>query len=191
MPVILVLVALLLCAIIILAAAGVASSSVIVQQEEEEKTSLREKGEDLAGSVVSDVLDDSAGDEGERENDYGDAEDESNQDATVTANIDPNQEQDVEEEEPTPTTPPPSDDDGGGIPLEELPEVVVCVEDVFDCFYTYEECVKYEEVLGIPPTLFFCLFVESERLPAGAHICVLIVDEKGEVTDVSCTPIGI
>jgi|ERR687891_102332 hypothetical protein len=233
MPVILVLVALLLCAIIILAAEGVASSSVIVQQEEEEKTSLREKGEDLAGSVVSDVLDDSAGDEGERENDYGDAEDESNQDATVTANIDPNQEQDVdednvgefgddtadlddanvaapigipvnveeeveaqeeeeeEEEEPTPTTPPPSDDDGGGIPLEELPEVVVCVEDVFDCFYTYEECVKYEEVLGIPPTLFFCLFVESERLPAGAHICVLIVDEKGEVTDVSCTPIGI
>jgi hypothetical protein len=171
MPVILVLVALLLCAIIILAAAGVASSSVIVQQEEEEKTSLREKGEDLAGSVVSDVLDDSAGDEGERENDYGDAEDESNQDATVTANIDPNQEQDVdednvgefgddtadlddanvaapigipvnveeeveaqEEEEPTPTTPPPSDDDGGGIPLEELPEVVVCVEDVLDCF---------------------------------------------------------
>lgn len=62
---ILVLVALLLCAIISLAAAGVASSSVIVQQEEEE-TSLREKGEDLAGSVVSDVLDDSAGDEGEQ-----------------------------------------------------------------------------------------------------------------------------
>jgi hypothetical protein len=36
----------------------VASSSVIAQQEEEE-TSLREKGEDLAGGIVSDVLHDS------------------------------------------------------------------------------------------------------------------------------------
>jgi hypothetical protein len=42
------------------------------------------------------ILDDSAGDEGKWENDYGDAEDESNQDATVTATIDPNQEQDVD-----------------------------------------------------------------------------------------------
>jgi hypothetical protein len=40
----------------------------------------------------------SAGDEGERENDYGDAEDESNLDATVTASIDPNQEQDADED---------------------------------------------------------------------------------------------
>ena len=121
------------------------------------------------------VLDDSVGDEGERENDYGDAEDGSNQDATVTATIDPNQEQDVdednvgefgddtadldyanvaapigipvnveeqeetqeEEEVSTSTTPRPPGDDGGGLPLEELPEVVVCVEDVFDCFYRY------------------------------------------------------
>ncbi len=50
----------------------------------------------LAGGIVSDVLDDSTGDEGERENGYDDAEDESNQDATVTATIDPNQEQDVD-----------------------------------------------------------------------------------------------
>jgi hypothetical protein len=87
MPVILVLVTLLLCALIILAAAGVASSSVIAQQGGEEETSLREKGEDLAGGIVSDVLDDSVADEGERENDYGHAEDESNQDVTDTATI--------------------------------------------------------------------------------------------------------
>jgi hypothetical protein len=43
-------------------------------------------------------LDDSAGDEGVRENSYGDAEDESNQDATVTSTEDSNQAQDVDED---------------------------------------------------------------------------------------------
>jgi c-di-GMP-binding flagellar brake protein YcgR len=60
---------------------------IIAQQGGEEETSLREKGEDLAGGIVSDFLGDSVGDEGERENDYGDAEHESNQDPTDTATI--------------------------------------------------------------------------------------------------------
>jgi hypothetical protein len=51
-----------------------------------------------------------------------------------------------------PTTPrPPGDDDSDGLTLEELPEVVVCIEDVFDCFYKYEEYVKDEELLRIHP----------------------------------------
>jgi hypothetical protein len=43
-------------------------------------------------------LDDSAGDEGVREIGYGDAEDEPNQDATVTSTEDSNQAQDVDED---------------------------------------------------------------------------------------------
>jgi hypothetical protein len=72
----------LLCAIIP-AAAG-AAPSVIAQQEEE--TSLGE--EDLAGSIVSDVLEDRNAEE-----------DESNQDATNTANEDSNQGQDVDQDD--------------------------------------------------------------------------------------------
>jgi hypothetical protein len=60
----------------------------------------------------------------------------------------------VEEEEAaasTPTKPRAPSDDSGGPTLEELPEVVVCIEDVFDCFYKYEEYVKDEELLRIHP----------------------------------------
>jgi hypothetical protein len=60
----------------------------------------------------------------------------------------------VEEEEQaasTPTKPRPPGDDSDGLTLEELPEVVVCIEDIFGCFYKYEECVKYEEHLRIHP----------------------------------------
>jgi hypothetical protein len=61
----------------------------------------------------------------------------------------------------------------------------------FACILCNKTCVKYEEALAIPATLFFCLFVESEKLPSGADICVLVVDEEEEVTDVRCTPINI
>ena len=56
-----------------------------------------------------------------------------------------------EEEASTPTKPRPPGDDSGGPTLEELPEVVVCIEDVFDCFYKYEEYIKDEELLRIHP----------------------------------------
>ncbi len=46
---------------------------------------------------MSTVVDDSVSDEGKRENDHGDDKDQSNQHATVTATIDPNQEHDVDE----------------------------------------------------------------------------------------------
>jgi hypothetical protein len=55
-----------------------------------EETSLGEKGEDLTSGIISDVLDNIVGNEGERENDYADAEDESSQDATDAATINPN-----------------------------------------------------------------------------------------------------
>jgi hypothetical protein len=38
--------------------------------------------------------------------------------------------------------------------------------------------------------LYFLAF-ESERLPSGADICLLVVDEEEEVTYVRCTPISI
>jgi hypothetical protein len=85
---ILVTVTLLLCAVIISAAAGLAPSFVIAQEEED--TSLGE--EDLAGSIVSDVLD--GGNDDEENSDAVDAE--INQDSTGTAVVDPNQEQDVD-----------------------------------------------------------------------------------------------
>jgi hypothetical protein len=91
---ILVTVTLLLCAVIISAAAGVAPSFVIAQQQEEEDTSLGE--EDLAGSIVSDVLDGSGDNDEEENSDAADAE--INQDSTDTATVDPNQEQDVDED---------------------------------------------------------------------------------------------
>ena len=82
-PMILVTVTLLLCAVIISAAAGVAPSSVIAQEEED--TSLGE--EDLAGGIVSNVL---GGSEDDEQN--GDADGENDQDTTVTATVDRNQE---------------------------------------------------------------------------------------------------
>jgi hypothetical protein len=59
-----------------LPAAGVVPAAIA-----QEDTSL---GEDLAGGIISDVLD-------------GDADDEINQDATNTATVNPSQEQDVDQ----------------------------------------------------------------------------------------------
>ena len=59
---------------------------------------MKKKKKDLAGSIVSDVLDGDSDEEEEWENNDGDAEDEFNQDARVTATVDPNQEQDVDED---------------------------------------------------------------------------------------------
>ncbi len=48
------------------------------------------------------------------------------------------EEREEEEAASTPTTPRPPGHDSGGLTLDELPEVVVCIQDVFDCFYKYE-----------------------------------------------------
>ena len=83
----------LVCAIIPAAVGAMLPPSAFAQQEE---TSLGDK-EDLAGGIVSDVLDGDIGEDEKWEND-GDAEDEFNQDATVTATIGPNEGQDVNED---------------------------------------------------------------------------------------------
>jgi hypothetical protein len=67
--------------------------SAFAQQEE---TSLGDKEQDLAGGIVSDVLDGDGDEDEEWEND-SDAEDEFNQDAAVTATIDPNEGEDLNE----------------------------------------------------------------------------------------------
>ncbi|MDQ3854312.1 MAG: hypothetical protein M3299_15960 [Thermoproteota archaeon] len=84
----------LVCAIIPAAVGAMLPPSAFAQQEE---TSLGDKEDNLAGGIVSDVLDGDAGEDEEWEND-GDAEDEFNQDATVTATIGPNEGQDVNED---------------------------------------------------------------------------------------------
>jgi hypothetical protein len=65
--------------------------SAFAQQEE---TSLGDKEQDLAGGIVSDVLD---GHEDEEWENDSDAEDEFNQDASVTATIGPNEGEDLNE----------------------------------------------------------------------------------------------
>jgi hypothetical protein len=84
----------LVCAIIP-AAVEVALPPAIAQEE----TSLGEE-ENIAGSIVSNVLGGSGNDnDDDDENGSGAVDDESNQDATVTATIDPpNQEQDLDED---------------------------------------------------------------------------------------------
>jgi hypothetical protein len=74
------------------AAAGAALPPAIAQEE----TSLGE--EDLAASIVSNVLGGSDNNDDDDENGSDTAEDEFNQDATVTSTIDPNQEHDVDED---------------------------------------------------------------------------------------------
>ncbi len=84
----------LVCAIIPAAVgAMLLPPSAFAQQEE---TSLGDKEQDLAGGIVSDVLDGDGDEDEEWEND-SDAEDEFNQDATVTATIGPNEGEDVNE----------------------------------------------------------------------------------------------
>jgi hypothetical protein len=84
----------LVCAIIPAAVGAMLPPSAFAQQEE---TSLGDKEDNLAGGIVSDVLDGDVGEDEEWEND-GDAEDEFNEDATVTATIGPNEGQDVNED---------------------------------------------------------------------------------------------
>jgi hypothetical protein len=82
----------LVCAIIPAAVgAMLLPPSAFAQQEE---TSLGDKEQDLAGGIVSDVLD---GHEDEEWENDSDAEDEFNQDATVTATIGPNEGEDLNE----------------------------------------------------------------------------------------------
>ena len=82
----------LVCAIIPAAVgAMLLPPSAFAQQEE---TSLGDKEQDLAGGIVSDVLD---GHEDEEWENDSDAEDEFNQDASVTATIDPNEGEDLNE----------------------------------------------------------------------------------------------
>lgn len=82
----------LVCAIIPAAVgAMLLPPSAFAQQEE---TSLGDKEQDLAGGIVSDVLD---GHEDEEWGNDSDAEDEFNQDATVTATIGPNEGENVNE----------------------------------------------------------------------------------------------
>ena len=59
---------------------------------------MKKKKKDLAGSIVCNVLDGDSDEEEEWENNDGDAEDEFNQDARVTATIGPNEGQDVNED---------------------------------------------------------------------------------------------
>ena len=83
----------LVCAIMSAAVGAMLPPSAFAQQEE---TPLGENKEDLAGGIVSDVLEgDNDEDEGWKND--GDAEDEFNQDATVTATIGPNEGQDANE----------------------------------------------------------------------------------------------
>lgn len=89
-PMTLMMVLTLVCAILP-ALGAVLPPSAFAQQE---YTSLGEE-EGLVSGILSDVLED--GGDQEEEND-GDAEDKFNQDATVTATIDPNQGQDVDED---------------------------------------------------------------------------------------------
>ncbi|MDQ3718393.1 MAG: hypothetical protein M3311_04480 [Thermoproteota archaeon] len=83
----------LVCAIMPAAVGAMLPPSAFAQQDE---TSLGENKEDLAGGIVSDVLDGDTGEDEGWEND-GDAEDEFNQDATVTATIGPNEGQGANE----------------------------------------------------------------------------------------------
>src|SRR5919109_5556895 len=84
----------LVCAIIPAAVgAMLLPPSAFAQQEE---TSLGDKEQDLAGGIVSNVLDGDGDENEECEND-SDAEDEFNQDATVTATIGPNEGEDLNE----------------------------------------------------------------------------------------------
>ena len=84
----------LVCAIIPAAVgAMLLPPSAFAQQED---TSLGDKEQDLTGGIVSDVLDGDGDEDEEWEND-SDAEDEFNQDATVTASIDPNEGEDLNE----------------------------------------------------------------------------------------------
>ncbi len=82
----------LVCAIIPLAAVGGALPPAIAQEE----TSLGEE-ENIASSIVSNVLGGSDNADNDREENYS-AEDEFNQEATVTATINPNQERGVAED---------------------------------------------------------------------------------------------
>lgn len=63
----------------------------------QEETSLGEE-EDMASSIVSNVLGGSDNADNDEEENYNDAKDEFNQDATVTSTINPSQEQDVDED---------------------------------------------------------------------------------------------
>lgn len=63
----------------------------------QEETSLGEE-EDMASSIVSNVLGGSDNADNDEEENYSDAKDEFNQDATVTSTINPSQEQDVDED---------------------------------------------------------------------------------------------
>lgn len=62
----------------------------------QEETSLGEE-EDMASSIVSNVLGGSDNADNDEEENYSDAKDEINQDATITSTINPSQEQDVDE----------------------------------------------------------------------------------------------
>jgi hypothetical protein len=84
----------LVCAIIPAAVGAMLPPSVFAQQEE---TSLGDNKEDLAGGIVSDILD-GYGYEDEKWDNDSDVEDEFNQDATVTATIGPNEGEDVNED---------------------------------------------------------------------------------------------
>jgi hypothetical protein len=63
----------------------------------QEETSLGEE-EDMASSIVSNVLGGSDNADNDEEENYSDAKDEFNQDATITSTINPSQEQDVDED---------------------------------------------------------------------------------------------
>ena len=63
----------------------------------QEETSLGEE-EDMASSIVSNVLGGSDNADNDEEENYSDAKDEINQDATITSTINPSQEQDVDED---------------------------------------------------------------------------------------------
>ena len=84
----------LVCAIIPAAVGAMLPPSVFAQQEE---TSLGDNKEDLAGGIVSDILD-GYGYEDEKWDNDSDVEDKFNQDATVTATIGPNEGEDVNED---------------------------------------------------------------------------------------------
>jgi hypothetical protein len=80
----------LVCAII---PAAAALPPAIAQED----TSLGEE-EDMASSIVSNVLGGSDNADNDEEENYSDTKDEFNQDATVTSTINPSQEQDVDED---------------------------------------------------------------------------------------------